>query len=99
MINRGPNLLVNILVSALGGAVALSAGITQSPGLSATVGEAGNAVYAVDALVILTVVALAGDRRIKAAIERFASDEPIAVQGVLRALAKMCLRYRRDGAI
>ena len=98
MINRGSNLLIHV-VSALGGAVALSAGITQIPGLSATVGEAGNAYYAADALGILIVIALAGDRRLKAVIKRFVSEEPLAVHGVLRGLAKISLRYRRGGAI
>ena len=99
MFNRGPNLLIHVLFSALGGAVALSAGITQSPGLSATAGEAGNIYYAVDALGILIVIALAGDRRLKTVIKRFVSEEPLTVHGVLRGLANICLRYRRDGAI
>jgi hypothetical protein len=96
MINRGPNLLIHVHVSALGGAVALSAGITQSSGSSATVGEAGDVYYAVDALGILIVVALAGDRRLRPVIKRFVSEEPLAARGVLSGLAKICLRYRRD---
>jgi len=92
MFNRGPNLIIHTLVSALGGAVALSAGITGGPGLSAAEGWGRGAGYAVDALSVLIVAALVGDRRVRAAIKRFASDDPLIA---LRGLAKSWLRYPR----
>lgn len=95
MINKGPDLLVHMLVGALGGAVALSAGIVQSPGLSLKVDEVGNMCCAVDALSIFVFVALAGDRRLKAMMRYFVFEEPLFVSGVLRILAKIWLRRLR----
>ncbi len=95
MINRGPNLLIPVLIGALGGAVALSAGIAQSLRLSPRVSEVGNICYGVDALSILIVVSLVGDRRLKATMKRFVSEKPLAVFGALRALANIGLRYPR----
>lgn len=77
MFNRGPNLLVHVLLSALGGAVALAAGIIQDPVLPPAPGGAEGARYAVDALSILIVAALVGDRRVKAEIKQFISEHPL----------------------
>jgi len=59
------------------------------------VSEVGNFFYAADALSILIVVSLVGDRRLKAVMRRFFSEEPCVVYGALRALVKIWLRYPR----